>query len=90
MGLGSRYKLINIDQNLFFYVGVNSNLAIEFNGLVSNGVSRNANPFTLKQLLRQCKMSDILLTTIATLKTTFPFSLLICLFFLPSFIGRKL
>ena len=41
------YKLINITQNLFFYVGVNSNLAIEFNGLVSNGVSRNANPFAL-------------------------------------------
>jgi hypothetical protein len=49
----SGYKLIHIAQNLFFYVGVNSNLAIEFNGLVSNGVSRNANPFTFWQLLQQ-------------------------------------
>jgi len=28
-------KLINIAQNLFFYVGAICNLAIEFNGLVS-------------------------------------------------------
>jgi hypothetical protein len=28
-------KLINMVQNLFFYVPVNCNLAIEFNGLVS-------------------------------------------------------
>jgi len=28
-------KLINMAQNIFFYVAVNCNLAIEFNGLVS-------------------------------------------------------
>lgn len=28
-------KLINMSQNIFFYVAVNCNLAIEFNGLVS-------------------------------------------------------
>lgn len=28
-------KLINMRQNIFFYVAVNCNLATEFNGLVS-------------------------------------------------------
>lgn len=33
--LGNSLKLINMSQNIFFYVAVNCNLAIEFNGLVS-------------------------------------------------------
>jgi hypothetical protein len=34
-GVGHLSKLINIKQNLFFYVAAICNLAIEFNGLVS-------------------------------------------------------
>ncbi len=40
------HKLIHIFKKRFFFAGAICNLAIEFNGLVSIRVSRNADPFT--------------------------------------------
>ena len=42
-------KLIHISKKRFFFVGAICNLAIEFNGLVSLRVSRNADPFTFME-----------------------------------------
>ncbi len=38
-------KVLHNTKNLFCNVGLNCNLALEFNGLVSKGVGSNADPF---------------------------------------------
>ena len=45
------HKLIHIFKKRFFFVGAICNLAIEFNGLVSSRVSRDADPFTFIEFL---------------------------------------
>jgi hypothetical protein len=45
------HKLIHIFKKRFFFVGAICNLAIEFNGLVSSRVSRDADPFTFIDFL---------------------------------------
>jgi hypothetical protein len=51
-------KVFHIIKNLFCNVLQNCNLAIEFNGLVSKRVSRNADPFMFLEVIGTEKMNE--------------------------------